>query len=76
VLDAISSTIESKISYINKRITNYILDNETIKNTATAEGCTDDVFDEDDSYQGSIYYPQDGENSSGCEDGGITITLY
>lgn len=75
VLDTISSTIESKLSYINKRITNYILDNETIKTIATAEGCTDDVFEEDDSYQGSIYYPQDGKDSSGCEDGGITITL-
>ena len=31
ILDTISTTIESKLSYINKRITNYILDNPILK---------------------------------------------
>jgi len=71
ILDTISTTIDSKLSYINKRIINYILGNETIKATATADGCDNDLFDADDTYQGSVFYPQDGVSNSECE-GGVT----
>ena len=71
ILDTISTTIDSKLSYINKRIINYILGNETIKATATADGCDNDLFDADDTYQGSVFYPQDGISNSEC-DGGVT----
>ena len=60
ILDTISTTVDSKLSYINKRITNYILDNEAIKAIATADGCNNDLFDEEDTYQGDVFYPQDG----------------
>lgn len=73
ILDTISSTIESKLSYINKRITKYILDDDTIKATATADGCDNDLFDEDDSYQGSVFYPEDGKDDTDCS--GVTVTL-
>ena len=73
ILDTISSTIDSKLSYINKRITNYILDNAAIKAIATADGCDNDLFDEQDNYQGSVFYPKDGITDSFCEDGGVTI---
>lgn len=72
VLDTISSTIESKIGYINKRITNYILDNADIKAIATADGCDNDLFNEEDVYQGSVFYPKDGITDTTCEDGGVT----
>ena len=60
ILDTISTTIDSKLSYINKRIINYILDNPILKAVATADGCDNDLFDADDTYQGAVFYPQDG----------------
>ena len=74
ILDTISTTVDSKLSYINKRITNYILDNEAIKAIATADGCDNDLFDEEDTYQGDVFYPQDGITDKFCEDGGVTYT--
>ena len=74
ILDTISSNIESKLSYINKRITNYILDNSDIKAIATATGCDNYLFDENDSYQGSVYYPKDRDEDQDCD--GTTITLH
>ena len=72
ILDTISTTVDSKLSYINKRITNYILDNEAIKAIATADGCNNDLFDEEDTYQGDVFYPQDGIIYKSCEDGGVS----
>ena len=74
ILDTISTTIDSKLSYINKRITNYILDNAAIKAIATATGCNDDLFNEQDNYQGDVFYPQDGITDTFCEDGGVIYT--
>lgn len=73
ILDTISSTIDSKVSYITKRITNYILENADIKAIATADGCDNDLFNEEDVYQGSVFYPKDGITDTTCEDGGVTI---
>ena len=75
ILDTISDTIDSKLTYINKRITNFILDNDAIKNIATADGCDNDLFNEDDTYQGSVFYPKDGITDTTCEDGGVTYNL-
>ena len=75
ILDTISSTIDSKLGYINKRITNYVLDNAAIKAIATADGCDNDLFDEEDTYQGSVFYPKDGITDTTCEDGGVTYNL-
>lgn len=74
ILDTISDTINSKLEYINKRITNYILDNAAIKAIATADGCVNDLFNEEDTYQGSVFYPKDGITNQSCEDGGVTYT--
>lgn len=67
ILDTISSTIESKLAYINKRITKFILDNDAIKAIAEADGCDNDLFDKEDSYQGSVFYPSDGLTDSECQ---------
>ena len=75
ILDTISSTIDSKLGYINKRITNYILDNAAIKAIATADGCNNDLFNEEDTYQGSVFYPKDGITDQTCEDGGVSYNL-
>ena len=75
ILDTISDTIDSKLIYINKRITNFILDNDAIKEIATADGCDNDLFNEDDTYQGSVFFPKDGITNTTCEDGGVTYNL-
>jgi len=75
ILDTLSSTIDSKLSYINKRITNYILDNPILKAVATADGCNNDLFNEEDTYQGSVFYPKNGITDTTCEDGGVTYDL-
>jgi len=75
ILDTISNTIDSKLGYINKRITNYILDNPILKAIATADGCDNDLFDEDDVYQGSVFFPKDGITERRCEDGGVSYNL-
>ena len=75
ILDTISNTIDSKIGYINKRITNYILDNPILKAIATADGCDNDLFDEEDVYQGSVFYPKNGVSEQSCEDGGVSYDL-
>ena len=69
ILDTISTTIDSKVAYIRKRITNLILENPILKAIATANGCDNDLFDADDTYQGSVFYPQDGVSNSECEGG-------
>jgi len=75
ILDTISTTVDSKLAYINKRITNFILDNDAIKAIATANGCDNDLFNEEDTYQGSVFYPQDGITDQSCEEGGVSYNL-
>jgi len=57
VIDALTSQIDSKAKYINARIVDYIKSTPALKTIATAETCTNDIFSEDDLYQGSVYYP-------------------
>lgn len=66
-LDAIASTIESKVAYVNKRMLDFIKNDATIYAIATAVDCTGDLFDADDVYQGSVFYPLDGIAPNTCE---------
>lgn len=54
-LDAIVSAIDSKIEYINKRVVNYIKADATL--LATAQESVNDLFDENDVYNSSVFYP-------------------
>lgn len=54
-LDAIMSSIDSKISYINTRIINYIKADAVLLAKAKESG--NDIFDENDNYISSVYYP-------------------
>lgn len=75
VLDTIHSTVESKINYVNARVTNFITANTAIHDIATADGCTDDEFDEDSAYSGSsVFYPNSGASTDSC-DGDVTYNL-
>jgi len=75
ILDTISTTINSKIDYINKRVTNYILKNATLKAIAIADGCDNDLFNSDDTYQGSVFYPEDGVTVKYCADGSVSYNV-
>ena len=50
-------SVESKLSYINKRIVNYILEHDDIKDIATADDCENDLFLRQMIYQGSSILP-------------------
>lgn len=65
VLDTILSTIESKVEYVNKRVVEFIKSKTAIYDIATADGCDNDLFDEQDTYNSSIYYPKNPIND--CE---------
>jgi len=54
-LNGISSGLDSKISYINQRIVNYIKADATL--LALAQSSTNDLFNEEDSQESSVYYP-------------------
>ena len=54
-LDAIVSAIDSKIEYINKRVVNYIKADATL--LATAQESGNGLFDENDVYNSSVFYP-------------------
>lgn len=66
-LDAIASTIESKVAYVNKRMLDFIKNDATIYAIATAADCTGDLFNDEDVYQGSVFYPLDGIAPNTCE---------
>ena len=67
VLDTILSTIESKVAYVNKRLVNFIKNDAALYAIATADGCSDDLFKEEDTYQGSVFYPKTGIDPNVCE---------
>lgn len=54
-LDSIVSAIDSKIEYINKRVVIYIKSDATM--LALAKTSTNDFFNEDDTYNSSVFYP-------------------
>jgi hypothetical protein len=54
-LDAIVSAIDSKIEYINKRVVNYIKADATL--LAKAKESKNDLFNENDVYNSSVFYP-------------------
>ena len=65
-LDGIANGLESKINYVNKRIQDFIKNNATIYAIATGSSCTGDLFSEEETYQGSMFYPADGKVDVDC----------
>lgn len=56
-LDGIINAVDSKISYINQKIIDYILGDATLK--AKAEEADKDKFNPSDNYNSSVFYPVD-----------------
>lgn len=66
VIDTLISQIDSKSKYINARIVDLIKSTTALKDIATADTCTNDLFDDNDVYQGAVYYPKN-INTDTCE---------
>lgn len=59
VIDTLTAQIQSKSNYISARIVEYIKNDTALYEIATGDDCTaSDLFNEDDAYQGSVYYPE------------------
>lgn len=58
-LDALSDSITSKAGYVEDRIIKFVKADATILAIAQAEGCDNDLFNDEDAvgYDGSVYYP-------------------
>lgn len=67
VLDSLQSSVQSKIEYIDTRIRKFIKSTAAIYAVATATGCDNDLFEENDNYQGSVFFPYDGLSSEDCD---------
>jgi hypothetical protein len=55
------------VAYVNKRMLDFIKNDATIYAIATAADCTGDLFNDEDVYQGSVFYPLDGIAPNTCE---------
>jgi hypothetical protein len=70
-LDALSDSIISKAGYVQDRIIKFVKANATILAIAQAEGCDNDLFNDEDEvgFDGSVYYPNpsSSSDSSDCE---------
>jgi hypothetical protein len=66
-LDALTDSIDSKIEYFKKRIIEFIKADSALK--ATAEESDNDVFSDEDVYNGSVFYPTNPfrEDTEDCE---------
>lgn len=65
-LDAISNGLQAKINYVNKRIQDFIKNDTAIYAIATDASCTGDLFSDEETYQGSMFYPADGKIDVDC----------
>ena len=68
IIDTLIAQIEGKANYINARIIEFVKDTTALKNIAEGDDCTSlDKWNEDDTYNSSVYYPEDGYADSACE---------
>ena len=57
VLDTLVQNIEGKLGYIAKRISEYVENTTALKNIATADTCTGDLWNKQEVYNSAVYYP-------------------
>ena len=78
-LDALSDSYSAKASYVADRVIQFVKRHEDILSIATADGCDDDRFNDEDvvGYDGgSVFYPNPtggGSGSSGSGGGGNAV---
>lgn len=68
ILDTLVENINGKVGYINKRIADYVKNTSALKTIATADSCTGDLWNEQEIYSSSVYYPSTKRTETGCED--------
>jgi hypothetical protein len=67
VLDTLITNIDSKLGYIAKRISDFVEATTALKTIATATGCTSDLWNKNEVYNSSVYYPNTGLLDDTCE---------
>jgi len=68
VIDTLSSQIEGKVAYINKRIAEFVKSTTSLKAIIDASDCDGDLFNEDEIYSSSVYYPYSANIEDECEE--------
>jgi hypothetical protein len=67
ILDTLVDNINSKVGYINKRIADFVKNTDSLKAIATNENCTGDLWNEQEVYSSSVYYPSTIRVEKDCE---------
>jgi hypothetical protein len=67
ILDTLVENINSKVGYINKRIADFVKNTDALKTIATNEDCTGDLWNEQEVYSSSVYYPNTMRVKKDCE---------
>jgi|TARA_R110000744_G_scaffold968_2_gene3575 hypothetical protein len=67
VLDTLVTNIDGKLGYIAKRISQYVEGVATLKAIATATDCGGDLWNKQEVYNSSVYYPSTGIVDPTCE---------
>lgn len=57
VLDTLITNIDSKLGYIAKRISDFVENTKELYDIANNEGCTGDLWNKEEVYNSSVYYP-------------------
>lgn len=68
IIDALATQIEGKVSYINRRIADFVKATASLKAIIDNEDCSGDLFNEDEIYSSSVYYPYSAKINDECEE--------
>lgn len=68
ILDTLVNNIDSKVGFINKRISDFVKATTALKNIATADSCTGDLWNEEEVYNSAVYYPSTASVDTDCDE--------
>ena len=66
ILDTLIQNIDSKLGYIGKRISEKIKNTPSLYEIATADSCVGDLWNSEEVYKSSVYYPSTGIVNKDC----------
>lgn len=67
ILDTLVENIDSKLGYIGQRIVDYVNKNDDLKSIATDENCDGDLWNDQEVYSSSVYYPSKNNINEDCD---------
>lgn len=68
IIDTLAAQIDGKVSYINRRIADFVKATADLKAIIDNEDCAGDLFNEDEIYSSSVYYPYSANIDDECEE--------